>query len=214
MAVLYTNNAVSALAAGINTTATSFSVTSGQGSKFPTISGTDYFYVTLVNSSSNIEIVKVTARSTDTFTVVRAQDGTTALTFATGDVVELRLTRAVLDDIKTDAITSKRINPRAATVVSNPSSLAPDISANDQYSIKSLAQTCTIAAPVGTPKDGNKMLFRIATAASGTPVLSWTSYTAVGVTLPTTLTINKIYYVGCVYNDDNARWDVVAVTNT
>lgn len=102
MAVLYSNNASSALSASITSSATSFSVTTGHGAKFPAISNSDYFYVTLLSTGGAIEIVKVTARSADTFTVVRAQDGTTGTAFTAGDKVELRITKAMLDDYKTD----------------------------------------------------------------------------------------------------------------
>lgn len=102
MAVLYTNNAASILSASITNTAASFSVASGQGALFPAISGGDYFYVTLLDSAGNIEIVKVTARSADTLTITRAQDGTSARAWSAGDKVELRITKAMLDDFKTD----------------------------------------------------------------------------------------------------------------
>ena len=100
MAILYKNNAVSALASSITNVATSMSVTAGQGALFPTISGSDYFYVTIISFSnpSSYEIVKVTARSTDTFTIVRAQDGTTAAAWSANDRVELRITNALLSD--------------------------------------------------------------------------------------------------------------------
>lgn len=45
------------------------------------------------------EIVKVTAISTNALTIVRAQDGTSALAFSDGDVVELRMVQAHLVDI-------------------------------------------------------------------------------------------------------------------
>lgn len=97
-AVLFSNNATSALSAAItSTSATSLLVTGGQGALFPVLSGGDYFYATIVDTSNNYEIVKVTARSTDTFTIVRAQEGTTARTFATGSKVELRPTAAGLN---------------------------------------------------------------------------------------------------------------------
>lgn len=112
MPVLYTNNAASALSASITNTATSFSVTAGHGARFPAISGGDHFYATLIDTAGNIEIVRVTALSTDTFTVTRGQDGTTGRAFSAGDRVELRLTRLMLDDIKTDtrsALTSLNV---------------------------------------------------------------------------------------------------------
>lgn len=102
MPVLYTNNATSTLAASITNVATSMSVASGQGARFPAPGGSDYFYATLSDSAGNIEIVKVTARSTDTLTIVRAQDGTSARAWAAGDAFELRMVRAMLDDFKTD----------------------------------------------------------------------------------------------------------------
>lgn len=103
MAVLYTNNATSALASAITNVATSLSVTTGQGALFPSPSGGDFFYATLVSGSTK-EIVKVTARSTDTFTVTRAQEGTTAAAFSAGATVELRMTAGMLDQIKTDIL--------------------------------------------------------------------------------------------------------------
>lgn len=112
MAVLYTNNAASTLSASITNSQTSLSVASGQGALFPSLSGGNYFYATLVDGSANIEIVKVTSRSTDTFTVVRGQDGTTGRAYSAGDKVELRIVRALLDDIKTDtngAISSSNV---------------------------------------------------------------------------------------------------------
>ena len=102
MAVLYSNNASTTLSASITNVATSLSVAAGTGSEFPAISGGDYFYATLTNTAGAIEIIKVTARATDTMTVVRGQDGTTAVAWASGDLIELRVTKAMLDDIKTD----------------------------------------------------------------------------------------------------------------
>lgn len=99
MAIKFTNNATATLASSINSSVTTISVTVGQGALFPSLSGSDYFYATLVDSSNNLEIVKVTARSTDTLTVVRGQDGTTARSYSAGDRIELRVTAGALNDI-------------------------------------------------------------------------------------------------------------------
>lgn len=104
MSVLYTNNATTTLSASITNSTTSLSVASGTGSLFPAITGSDFFFVTISNSAGTNEIVKVTARSVDTFTIVRAQDGTSAAAWSAGDKVELRITKAMLDQFKTDAI--------------------------------------------------------------------------------------------------------------
>lgn len=96
MTILVANNAVGALASSINDSVLSLSLGSGQGALFPSPGAGEFFYVTLTRASdSGIEIMKCTARSTDTLTVVRAQDGTTAKSFAASDRVELRPIRAV-----------------------------------------------------------------------------------------------------------------------
>lgn len=99
MVMKFTNNATSTLASTINSSATSLSVATGTGSLFPTLTAGDYFYCTLANLAGAIEIVQVTARSTDTFTIVRGQDGTTGLGWTAGDKVELRLVAASLNDL-------------------------------------------------------------------------------------------------------------------
>jgi hypothetical protein len=74
------------------------SVTSATG--FPAPTGSQYFYCTLADAASQttIEIVKVTAVSGTTFTIVRGQDGTTGTAFSAGAVVSLRLVAASLND--------------------------------------------------------------------------------------------------------------------
>ena len=99
MAMKFTNNATTTLASNITSSATSLTVSASSGSLFPTLSGSDYFYCTLANTSGAIEIVKVTARSTDTFTITRGQDGTSGQAWNSGDKVELRLVAASLNDI-------------------------------------------------------------------------------------------------------------------
>lgn len=100
MTIKFANNAVSQLAGALTNVATSFSVTALDGAKFPTLSGSDYFMLTLTKIVAGVaqrEIVKCTARATDTFTIVRAQEGTTALAFSAADVVDNRITAATAD---------------------------------------------------------------------------------------------------------------------
>jgi len=105
MGVLYTNNASTTLAAGLNDSATSTTVASSSG--FPTISGSNYFYATLeLADGSAHEIVKVTAVSGTTWTIVRGQDNTSARAFSSSDKVELRINSALLTDVVNDALAS------------------------------------------------------------------------------------------------------------
>jgi len=96
---LYKNNATATLSANTSSSATSLTVAAGQGALFPAaVTGGDYFYATLVSSTGTIEIIKVTNRSTDTFTMVRAQDGTVASAFDSGSKVELRIVAAGMNE--------------------------------------------------------------------------------------------------------------------
>ena len=105
MGVKFTNNAATTLAAGINNSATSITVASS--STFPSINGSNYFYATFDDLTNN-EVVKVTAVSGVTWTIVRAQDDTSARAFSSGDIVELRLNVALLEDALGDAATFAR----------------------------------------------------------------------------------------------------------
>jgi len=106
MSVKFSNNGHSTLASSLSSSATSITVASGHGARFPSLTGSEYFYATLIDSSNNLEIVKVTARSSDVLTVTRAQESTTARAYAIGDRVELRVTAQGLVDVGTPAADS------------------------------------------------------------------------------------------------------------
>jgi|TARA_R100001530_G_scaffold56002_1_gene40970 hypothetical protein len=103
VAVKFKNNSFSTLSAGINNSTTS--VTVADGSKFPTLGGSDHMYLTIVGSSAN-EIIKVTSVSTNTLTCVRGQDDTSAIPADSGDRVELRITTAMLQDAFSSSFTN------------------------------------------------------------------------------------------------------------
>jgi hypothetical protein len=106
MAQLFANNAISLLAAGITNVATSLTVTTGDGALYPSPTGGDYFMLTLTQAGSETswEVVKVTARTGDVLTVVRAQEGTTAAAWALGCKAELRVTAESLNALSTAVI--------------------------------------------------------------------------------------------------------------
>ena len=101
MGIRLSNNAQTTLSSAISATDTSITVV--DGSVFPALSGSDYTYVTLEDTSGNLEIVKVTAISSNTLTVTRGQDSTTARAFSSGDFVQLRVTAALLNDLSDEA---------------------------------------------------------------------------------------------------------------
>lgn len=99
MTQLFNNNATTTLSAPLASGTTSMSV--GSSSSFTAPTGEDFLLVTLIRiSDSAIEVVKVTNITGTTWTIERAQDGTTALDFIAGDKVELRVTAGFLQGLQ------------------------------------------------------------------------------------------------------------------
>ncbi len=99
MGVKFTNNAVALVPSAVSSVATSMTVESGKGALFPSLGATDYFYATISDVNGNFEIVKVTARVGDVFTMVRAQEGTAAIPLPANSRVENRVTAATINDL-------------------------------------------------------------------------------------------------------------------
>jgi hypothetical protein len=97
--VKVSNNAYGTLLSSISSASTSLTLQSGEGSRFPSVTTAsgDYFFISLINTSNQIEIAKVTNRVADTLTITRGQDGTTARTYIANDRVELRPVAALLN---------------------------------------------------------------------------------------------------------------------
>jgi len=107
MGVILKNNATSTITTAISASDVGLAVAAGTGSLFPTLGTGDYFYATLVSSGGTYEVIKVIARVGDTMTIVRAQEGTTAQSFASGSRFELRVTAASITDMIPDTISVK-----------------------------------------------------------------------------------------------------------
>lgn len=87
----FKNFAIGTLSTGINNSATSISLTSGHGARFPTTpfnatiwNSTDYTSPADAYLAGHAEIVRVKSRSTDTLTVTRAHESTSAVNLNTG----------------------------------------------------------------------------------------------------------------------------------
>lgn len=91
---IFANNATSSLAAPISGGSLSLTVQAGAGALFPNPSAGQQFSLTLVDAATGLlnEIVYCTARTGDTMTIVRAQEGTVALSWLAGDLVANLLT--------------------------------------------------------------------------------------------------------------------------
>jgi hypothetical protein len=96
MIFVFSNNASSLLASAIAPTDTEVQVQSGQGVLFPAVAAGQVASITLEDVNGNIEVVYGTGKTGDTLVVERAQEGTTALSFASGSRVEQRITAGVM----------------------------------------------------------------------------------------------------------------------
>ncbi len=103
--IKFTNLASSTLAAPITNLATVLTVE--DASKFPTISGQEYFIIVVIDATGDFEIMRVVGATGTSFTVIRAQEGTPARAFASGCKVEHRLTAASLVTIVEEASITK-----------------------------------------------------------------------------------------------------------
>jgi hypothetical protein len=86
------NNALTTLASAINAIATTVVVATGTGILFPSLGAGEIFAITLTpagnTSQTPNEIMYVTAVTGDSFTVVRGQEGTTAVSWVVGSSVQ------------------------------------------------------------------------------------------------------------------------------
>jgi hypothetical protein len=105
-----TNFAKMTVSAGYNSSATSIVLLSGHGSKLPSTFPFPLIWWNCTDwgapeDDTSVEIVSVTARASDTLTVVRGHDGTSASNHNTGGktyCMILGITKGIIDAIRTD----------------------------------------------------------------------------------------------------------------
>lgn len=96
--ILFANNATTTLAGAITNVATTAALQTGAGALFPAPSSGQYFCMTFVDAATGLlnEIVHVTNVTGDVITMVRGQEGTTALSWLSGDHASNWITAAAL----------------------------------------------------------------------------------------------------------------------
>jgi hypothetical protein len=132
MTQLYSNNAKSTLNGAITTGALSITLATGDGAKFPSPTGGDFFlftmYQVIAGFEANWEIVSCTGRAGDVLTLgARGLEGTTPFAFNNGDFAELRFTAGDAGSLAPKANAVLTTPTLAATPVAGDNSLAvPD----------------------------------------------------------------------------------------
>lgn len=83
---------------------TSLVVATGDGTKFPSAPfNATVWPVSSQPTTANAEIVRVTAIATDTFTITRAQESSSARSIVVGDQIAATITKKTLDDFNEDS---------------------------------------------------------------------------------------------------------------
>ena len=157
--------------------------------------------------------VSLTTQVSGTLPVTNGGTGVTTST-GTGSVV-LSAGPTFTGTLNAATISATKILPNVQSVAS-ASTITPNADTDTQVSVTALAVPATIAAPSGTPSDGQSLVIRIEDNGTGR-ALTWTTgssgaYRAVGITLPTTTVATKVLYVGCKYNSTDLRWDAIALS--
>jgi hypothetical protein len=203
-------SALSVLGVTGNATADVASIAAGTDNQVLRRSGTDLAFgaVNLASSDAITGALPVANGGTGNafFTVSGPASSAKTYTFPNENMTVAGLSQ-------TQTFTNKRVTPRIGTVA-DAATITPTGDDSDQYNVTALAQAATIAAPSGTPTNGQRLVLRIKDNGTGR-VLTWTTssgaYRAIGTTLPITTIANKTVYVGCIYNEADTFWDVVAV---
>ncbi|WWT39859.1 hypothetical protein [Microcystis phage Mwe-JY25] len=199
MPVLLSNNAASVLQAPVTAAATTLTVASGEASRFPMPGAGDWFPLTLTDGAGALEIVRAIARSGAVITIQRGQEGTTAVAWAAGSAVELRLTAAAIGEIDAEralvagnaAQTFAVANPSAASHAVNlqtADARYPQLDANAQFTVP-----VRVSRPAGQVRD-----FRVET--NGSPRWQWGAGTTAetGANAGSTFFVNRFNDAGAV----------------
>ena len=187
MPIKHSNFATSTIATvgGIAAGDLAVDVQPGDGALFPALAAGEYFYAVLVDGSGTREIVKCTSRTVDNLTIARAQQGTSASAFSAGDVIELRVTKGLLEDMASEAGTlidednmasnSATSTPSQQSVKAFVESILTGYTKRPTYVYNGAAEAYTIKVGAGRYIVKDKVAqwgSELTTNAIGTPVAS------------------------------------------
>lgn len=164
LTLLSANNASTVLSAGISASATTLTVNTGTGGLFPSpVSGTSFFKLTLVDSATGTltEIVHVTARTGDTMTIVRGQEGTTNRLWSANDIAANMMTAGTLSSLAQKDLSLQIANNLSEIAAAGPASIAASLA---NLGLSDVAHLPQLTGVVGTSRNARMSV----TAASAT----------------------------------------------
>ena len=224
MTRLFANNATSTLASGINNSDNTILLATGEGARFPSPTGGDHFDITLtqgVGLEASWEIAKCTARSGDTLTVTRAQDGTSAAAWDAGSKIEMRITKGAMDSLANqvflDGSVDIYVTQGVAFTITNYNAFSDYIVQVSAGSVSIAGDTITFTAPalaqtvtMTVTMDNVATSFSIPVQAAGvaTPTNSSPSNGATNQNGSVTLAASAFQWVGLSDTHSSSDWQV------
>lgn len=196
--ILTSNNAQTTLAGSITNIATTANLSPGSGAEFPSPSAGQIFVGTFNDAATGLlfEIVHVTSISVDTITMVRAQEGTTALSWNAGDIFGNFFTSGTFSSLaQTYQLQQQATNYAADTGAAN-------------------AYVVTLSPALTAYVNGMPVRFKAANANTGASTININGVGAVNLTTVGggTLASGKIqagYIVECVY--DGTEFQITSI---
>ena len=193
------------LASGISNSATSMTVATGAGSALMggvtlAAGNVDQFTVALDVDTQNEEIVFITAVSSDTFTIVRGQAGTSAISHTGGATVKHVLTSSDLTFYTTGvatadaAVPSTVVTAKADLLVGASSGVVDNLAVGINNQVLTADSTQTLGVKWATPATGDVTLTGTQTLTNKTltdPVVTESVNAQTGTTYTTVLTDAK-----------------------
>ncbi len=167
------------------TSGTSLVVATGDGTLFPAPSTDGAFNVVVwpagvTPTHTNAEVCRVTARSTDTLTITRTQEGTSARTIIVGDQIALNITAKLLTDIESGRDT-------LFTVGSSSTALTVNV-ANGPVQDITLTGNCTFTLTSPASGDAWNLTLILRQDGTGSRTVTWPgSVVWLGTGIPPTL---------------------------
>lgn len=187
MVAIYKNNARSTLAADASNSDLTITVQTGDASKFPSPGAGEWAAIIVAKADGSQEIMHCTGRTGAILTVSRAQEGTTALGFSTGDAVIHAITAAGMDekwdDAKVGAAAAKTTPVDADTILLRDSAASNALKLLSWANLKTgigTALGALIAAATGktTPVDGDTLVLSDSADSAATKKLTWANVKA------------------------------------
>jgi hypothetical protein len=206
---------------------TSLTVYAGTSGRFPAAPfSVSVWPLGLPADPTNAEILRVTAKAGDVWTIQRQQEGSSARAILLNDQIAQAMTVKAVDDLKAElkAYTDARI---AATVppptlyvpprvwrVGDTTGINPNVDAYDVFAVDGIAVSTYVGSVIGTPEDAQAILFRFrdngTARALGWDTTVWMSGSYVP--LPTATIAYKTLHIGFRFNALYGKWFLLAVT--